>query len=75
MQPALIFKMIRWSHVRFEFNIPDIDQFFVLLFRDAWFDGGMWSLSYVKLLYWPLHRYVPILVKQECCLWTISCCT
>jgi len=74
MQPALIFKMIRWSCVRFECNIPDIDQFFVLLLRDAWFDGGMWSLSYVKLLYWPLHRYVAILVKQQRCLRTISCC-
>ena len=44
--------------------MPEIDQLFVLLFSDFGCDGGMWSLSYKELLYWPLHRYVPILVKH-----------
>jgi hypothetical protein len=64
MQCALNFKVIRLACVLFEFNVPDIDHFFVLLCNDLGFDTRIWNIRNKELLYWPLHRYGLILVKQ-----------
>lgn len=45
MQPALNFKVMRLARILFEFKIPDLDQFFVLLFNDLGFDALIMELS------------------------------